>query len=297
MKITEYPSVTELDDDNVFILDGSNGTKKIAKSDLIYALYNDIPQMHNQIFRGKNLGAAYTSAQKQAVYNGTFHDLWVGDYWEISGHKWRIVDIDYFNSHKTGGDYSVDHHLVIMADAVLKKINQFCDAGSKIAYSKSYANGADGRDAYLNDIVPQTFKQNLFSHQEVICSSIGNHGESNSWTEVTNTLQNPTAAQILGVFAPYVHTTDNQIPQHQATGITQFALMRIASEFIVSYGEGDVSDNNPGYLLRDPCGYGASSTSLVTRVLRATNGELMTTIDYGNTSLGMRPYVCVSGSL
>lgn len=295
MKITEYPSVTELDDDNVFILDGTSGTKKIAKSDLTYALFDSIPEMHRNIFRGKNLGTAYTSAQKQAVYNGTFHDLWVGDYWEISGNKWRIVDIDYFGSDYKG-DYSTDHHLVIMADAVLMKIDKYCDTNSKIAYGQSYAYMAQGRDTYLNTIIPQTFKQNMYSHSEVFCSAVGNYGEATSWQEATNTLQHPTAAQILGISMPFAHTTNSQIPQHQNNGNEQFALMRITNKFIPSYGSGTISDN-PGYILRDPCGFGNASTAMVSRILQDTNRSALITIDYGDSNKGIRPYFTISGSL
>lgn len=296
MKITEYPSITELDDNNVFILDGTNGTKKIAKSDLTYALFNSIPEMHNQIFRGKNLGSTYTSAQKAAVYNGTFNDLWVGDYWEISGHKWRIVDIDYFMGYDKGYSYNVDHHLVIMPDKLLMMIEKYCDENTKVAYEKSYANGS-GRDAYLNDIIPQTFKQNLFSHAEVLVASVGERGEANRWTQVTNTLQNPTAAQIFGVFAPFDHTTDNQLPQNQSNALTQFSLMKITNKFIRSFWAEGVGKGTPTYILRDPCGFGSSPTALVSNVISDTQKSTYITTFYGNNAYGLRPYVCVSGSL
>lgn len=293
MKITEYPSVTELDDDNVFILDGTSGTKKIAKSDLTYALFDSIPEMHNVIFREKNLGASYTSAQKQEVYNGTFHDLWVGDYWEISGNKWRIVDIDYFGRGGSNGK----HHLVIMCDNIIMKVDSYCSANTKPAYNQSNAYKEQGRDTYLNQHVPETFKSSLYTHGEVICSGQGTHGEASSWEEVQNTIQNPTAAQILGITNPFSHTTDNQIPQHQSNGVRQFALMQITRRFAAVDGVGDGISSNVGYVLRDPCGFGSSSTALASRLLYDGTGTPMITIDYGTTSFGMRPYICIAGSL
>lgn len=292
MKITEYPAVTELDDDNVFILDGTNGTKKIAKSDLTYALFDSIPEMHRNIFRGKNLGTAYTSAQKQEVYNGTFHDLWVGDYWEISGNKWRIVDMDYFA-------HSDDkHHLVIMCDKIIHKVDSYCSVNSKVPYSQSNPYMANGRDAYLNTKIPSTFKQNMFQHPEVICSGQGGNGEATSWEEVTNTLQNPTHAQIFGSTNPYTLNIASQIPQNQSNGINQFALMRLDGRFTAVDGLGDASiTSNAGFVLRDPCGWGTSATSMFTRVLYDSFGCAMTTIDYGTSACGMRPYFAISGSL
>lgn len=297
MKITEYPSVTDLTDDNVFLLDGSNGTKKIAKPDLVYALFDSIPEMHKNIFREKNLGSTYTSAQKQDIYNGTFHDMWVGDYWEINGLKWRIVDFDYFGIGGDSGGESGQHHMVIMCDKIIQVVDHYCTNGTKPPYSQSNIYGAQGRDKYLNDRVPSTFKSNLYSHSEVICSGVGGHGEASSWNEATNIIQNPTAAQIFGIHAPFALTTDTQIPQHQSNGIQQFALMRMSRRFTTVDGQGSGISQNVGYALRDPCGFGNSSTAMFTRVLYDNFGTPMITIDYGDTKAGMRPYICVAGSL
>lgn len=112
MKITEYPSATFFDDGDVLLKDGSNGTKKMATSDLVYALFDGIPEMHNQIYRGKNLGTIFTETQKQTISDGKFHDLWIGDYWVIDGRTYRIVDFDSFY-----GVGTQTHHAVIIPDA------------------------------------------------------------------------------------------------------------------------------------------------------------------------------------
>lgn len=52
--------------------------------------------LHNSIFRGKNLGSAFTDAQSAAIKNGTFEDIWLGDFWLINGVRYRIAHIDYF---------------------------------------------------------------------------------------------------------------------------------------------------------------------------------------------------------
>jgi hypothetical protein len=40
---------------------------------------------HSSIYRGKYLGDTYTDAQKEAIANGSFDGLFVGDYWRING--------------------------------------------------------------------------------------------------------------------------------------------------------------------------------------------------------------------
>lgn len=169
MKITEYPSVTELDDDNVFLLDGSNGTKKISKSDLIYALYDNIPKMHNRMYRGKNLGSAYTAGQKEAILNGTFHDLWLGDYWTVGGNKWYICG---FNS--AGSPTYNENHVVIMGSAKASNIKWDATASGtdmgKIAYINSTMYTIDLPN-FVNNSIPEIFKNYFYDREEQLVSS------------------------------------------------------------------------------------------------------------------------------
>lgn len=116
MKITEYPTAQFFDENDVLIKDGTNGTKQIKASDLVYALFDSIPEMHGQIFRGKSLGSTFTSNQQQAISDGSFHDLWLGDYWTYSGVNYRIVDLDYF---PYAGGSKNRHHVVIMPDSTI----------------------------------------------------------------------------------------------------------------------------------------------------------------------------------
>lgn len=121
MKITEYPIAQFFDENDVLIKDGTNGTKQIKASDMVYALFDPIPEMHKEIFRGKSLGSTFTAAQQQAISDGSFHDLWLGDYWESGETKYRIVDFDYYYDlfRGTDGKNVLIHHVVVMPDTGL----------------------------------------------------------------------------------------------------------------------------------------------------------------------------------
>ena len=67
---------------------------------------------HRNVFRGKNLGTSVTAAQKAAIQNGTFDDLFIGDYWVINGVNWTIADMDYW--YNCGDTAFTRHHLVII---------------------------------------------------------------------------------------------------------------------------------------------------------------------------------------
>jgi hypothetical protein len=106
---------------------------------------------HSSIYRGKYLGDKYTDEQKQAIMNGTFDDLFIGDYWTINGVNWRIADFDYYCN-----VYYLDseaHHVVIVPDTILYEAQmnstdttQGCYTGSEM-YTK---NLDEARTAFDN---------------------------------------------------------------------------------------------------------------------------------------------------
>lgn len=88
-------------------------------------------EMHRNIYRGKNLGNTVTSEQLAAIEDGTFDDMFIGDYWEIpvtidnveKNIKWQIADMDYWL--KVGSSLGKTiiqcHHLAIVPDEPLYK--------------------------------------------------------------------------------------------------------------------------------------------------------------------------------
>lgn len=69
-------------------------------------------ELRRVIFRGKNLGTALTAVQKAAIKDASFKGMFLGDYWNIGGRIWRIVDMDYW--YNCGDTAFISHHLVIM---------------------------------------------------------------------------------------------------------------------------------------------------------------------------------------
>lgn len=69
---------------------------------------------HNGIYRGKNLGTSVTAEQYSAIADGTFNDLYIGDYWTIRGITYRIAAFDYYLH--CGDTETTKHHVVIVPD-------------------------------------------------------------------------------------------------------------------------------------------------------------------------------------
>ena len=72
---------------------------------------------HNSIYRGKDLGTSVAAAQWAAIADGSFTDLYIGDYWTIGGVNWRIAAFDYYLN--SGDTECTTHHVVIVPDTCL----------------------------------------------------------------------------------------------------------------------------------------------------------------------------------
>ena len=69
---------------------------------------------HNSIYRGENLGTSVTSSQFEKIADGSFYDLYIGDYWEIGGNNYRIAAFDYFLHY--GNTECTTHHVILVPD-------------------------------------------------------------------------------------------------------------------------------------------------------------------------------------
>ena len=133
-RITEYSAIattaglTALDDSDVFIVDGTNGNRKITAKELANAIIDKgvknaagTPYSKGSFYRGANLGsgatfeAASTSAQRTAISSGTFEGLFIGDYWTVNGKVYRIADFNYWL--RIGDTDFNTNHIVLVPDA------------------------------------------------------------------------------------------------------------------------------------------------------------------------------------
>ena len=241
MKITEYPVITKTTSDNVFLVDGNNGTKQILTTDAILSALSIIsPNNHRNIFRGKNLGSSLTSTQKSAIQNGTFEDLWLGDCWVINGVNWRIVDFDYW--YNCGKEAFTKHHVVVMPDTYLYtyKMNTSNVTTGGYVGSGMYVNGLTN----AKNIVANAFGSAVLSHQEFLTNAVsGDHPSGGDWYDSTVELPN----EIMMYGSHIVIEAGGEVKRHTISK-QQLALFAQCPKFI---------DNRQAFWLRDV----ASSTA------------------------------------
>lgn len=238
MKISEYPAITFLTEDQVALVDGNQGTKKMLIKDLILAALDMASvRNHRMIFRGKNLGSTITSSQKNAIQDGSFTDLWLGDYWEINGVNWRIADFDYW--YGLGNPAFTNHHVVIMPDTALDSANMNDTSTTTGGYtgSKMYtANMATAKSA-----IQTAFGDSVLTHKEYLINAVTN-GYPSAGAYVDSSIELPNEIMIYGSYI-YTPAGDGTVDVKRYTiSNQQLALFNVVPDFILS---------GSGYWLRD----------------------------------------------
>ena len=179
---------------------------------------------HNAIFRGKDLGSSYTSAQADAIDAGIFDDLFIGDYWTINDKVYRIAGFDLFLGIGDSAPLT-KHHAVIVPDAGLATAAMHDTAGL-IAYSATslFTTTLPAVDA----IVDEDFGEgSVLAHDTLPVTNINadtGHALSWSWTSLKCDLMSCEQITGLVVRAGTVY----------ALGLhyTQFPLFALAPKYI-----------------------------------------------------------------
>lgn len=182
---------------------------------------------HNGGIRGNNLGSSYTAEQKAAITAGTFDDIYVGDYWEISGIKYYIVDIDYYLGYGNPTP-TADHHVIVLPNDVL--------SAQGYTYSNNYYGSSSIYTTYLpaiaSDLV-NTFGNFLINQTLVLYQS----GGSAFWGQAKCIL--PSMIQLQG----YSQTVAADKTQHKSNQFSFFrynnALVRASQRYWLRDSNGD----------------------------------------------------------
>ena len=174
---------------------------------------------HNAIYRGKNLGTSVTSAQWAAIANGTFTDMYIGDYWVIGGITYRIAAFDYY--YKTGDTSCTTHHVVIVPDANMytAKMNETAITTGGYVGSQMYTTNLAQAKTTINSAFGSS---HILSHRQYLCNAVTNGKPSGgSWYDSTVELmteQNVYGGKIFGAgndgsSVPALYTIDkSQFP-------------------------------------------------------------------------------------
>ena len=284
-KITDYPKVKELTQNNVLLLDGENGTKgilagdlakallslmttkeimaniniadldavstvasedsllvrttagnkKISVSDAVFAMLDPVISVETRrnLWRGKKLGSAVTAAQYAQISAGTFQGMFLGDYWEIGGRIWRIVDFDYWFG--SGDVACTTHHLVIMPDHALYNASMNDADVTTGAYvgSKMYTTNLTEAKTIVNGAFTAA---HVLNHREYLQNAVTNgYASAGAWLDSTVELPNELMMYGSYVLAPANNGTN--VVNRSTISKSQLAGMKASPTLINPHRE------------------------------------------------------------
>lgn len=179
----------EREAEDLSIRAGLDGKQAKLTNQVFFNVLDDIgaPELHRMIYRGKNLGTSFTAAQKAAIANGSFDDLWLGDYWVIGGVTYVIADFDYW--YNTGNTAFTKHHVVVIPKKNMYNAQMNASNITTGGYYGSAMRGADVEGTFTpyaqgcglyNALTAfqNAFGDALLTHREYLCNAVTDGKES-----------------------------------------------------------------------------------------------------------------------
>lgn len=136
VRIQDFGENSKPDANNDFVMTFNNNSEsKTRLRDAFYSMVPDGAQTHNNIFRGWNLGAL-NSTHIANIQNGSFKDMFIGDYFDINGSWYVIASIN--AKHLKGDNAALGNHLLLMPD----RFSRLAD-GTVMRSATHYMNDTD----------------------------------------------------------------------------------------------------------------------------------------------------------
>lgn len=182
-----------------------------------YAM-TQIAWYHNSRWGGRNLGNAVTDAQWKAIKNGTFDDMYVGDYLVINKITYRIAGFDLFLH--TGDTETTAHHITIVPDQTLYNAQMNTTNTTDGAYWNSAMKQTNLADALTT--VKAAFGEAHILTRRALLANAASNGVTTGWAWQSTQIDLMSEAQVYG------HTAWGKGGYDSGTEISQFPLFRMA---------------------------------------------------------------------
>lgn len=177
----------------------NNPYLETSRDDLLRIMTAPNAGAHNAIYRGKYLGESVTAAQYAAIKEGTFDNLFIGDYWTIGGVNYRIAAFDYYLN--CGDTACTDHHVVIVPDTCL----YHADMNSGNTTAGGYVGSAMHKSnlEQAKTIIKSAFSGHVLKHRIYLTNAVANgYASGGTWCDSEVDLMCEQMVYGSGIFSP-----------------------------------------------------------------------------------------------
>ena len=233
---------------------------------------------HNSIYRGKYLGSEVTAEQYAAIADGTFEDMYIGDYWTIDDVKYRIAHFNYWLY--TGDTECTTHHVVLVPDTNLytAKMNDSNVTTGAYVGSAMYTTNLAQAKTTINNAFGAS---HILNHREYLANAMKatadpTYESAGSWYDSTVELMNERMVYGADIF--HNIEVNGAIPTNYTIDKSQLALFALDPSRIC---------NREYWWLR--CAVSAADFARV-------NGAGLASYDSAGYPLGVRPAFGIKGT-
>ncbi len=131
---------------------------------------------HNSIYRGKSLGTSVTTKQYADIANGTFEDMYIGDYWTINSRVYRIAAFNYYM--QKGDTATTANHITLVPDVSLyvHVMNDTNITTGGYIGSKMYTEGLNN----AKTTIKSDFSGHVLNHRKLLSNAVTD-GKASGW--------------------------------------------------------------------------------------------------------------------
>jgi hypothetical protein len=131
---------------------------------------SDNAGFHNSIYRGKFLGNEVTSEQWDRIADGTFRDMYIGDYWTINGTTYLIAAFNYY--YNTGDTALTANHITLVPAGTLynHRMNPTSTTEGGYAGSEMHTTGLDQAKTKIHT----DFAGHVVNHRKYLSNAVSN---------------------------------------------------------------------------------------------------------------------------
>lgn len=170
---------------------------------------------HNSIYRGKFLGNEVTSEQWDRIADGTFRDMYIGDYWTINGTTYLIAAFNYYRS--SGDSNLTTNHVTLVPGVSMynRRMNSSNTTEGGYVGSEMYTTGLDQAKTTIH----ADFPGHVLTHRRYLCNAVADgQASGGAWFDSDVELMNEMMVygSVLdgkGVYSTYnIGTEKSQLP-------------------------------------------------------------------------------------
>lgn len=236
VRIQDFNENLKPDTNNDFLMTFNDGSEsKTRLRDAFYAMVPDGAQTHANIFRGQSLGEL-NATHIANIQNGSFHDMFIGDYFSINGSSYVIADINYKKGH--GDTTPLGNHLLLMPTDWSKTSTQTLAPDGKTTHymndTDTTAGGFAGSKLYktylpqIQQKLEADFGNHLLNFREIISTHVDDSGAPDQVEWRDTKVMIPSETMVYGTMGN--GNNKNGLWYNVGDDATQLALMRLNSE-------------------------------------------------------------------